>query len=116
MKTNPETNTMSTPYTPEPQDQADHDLGIEIARVLQLKRKRKNGRIETTHGDKNPCGLARTVRALSASHLEKAAPDLLAALELTRGNVSSLNASHPAIYGEWLKVIDAAIAKAGGAK
>jgi hypothetical protein len=62
------------------QDEADHALGLEIIRVLQLKRKRDNGRIETTHGDKNPCGLARTVRHLSAGPLEKAAPELLAAL------------------------------------
>jgi hypothetical protein len=60
-----------------PQDQADHELGLEIIRVLGLKRKRDNGRIETTHGDKNPCGLARTVRQLSAGPLEQAAPDLL---------------------------------------
>ncbi len=48
-----------------PQDQADHEIGLEIIRVLGLKRKRENGRVETTHGDKNPCGLARTLRALS---------------------------------------------------
>lgn len=47
------------------QDQADHDKGLEIIRVLQLRRKRDNGRVETTHGDKNPCGLARTLRALA---------------------------------------------------
>jgi hypothetical protein len=64
-----------------PQDQADHELGIEIIRVLELKRKRDNGRIETTHGDKNPCGIARTVRQLSAGPLEQAAPDLLEALQ-----------------------------------
>jgi hypothetical protein len=64
-----------------PQDQADHDLGLELIRVLRLKRKRDNGRIETTHGDKTPCGLARTVRHLSASPLEKAAPELLEALQ-----------------------------------
>jgi hypothetical protein len=67
--------------TIEPQDQADHDLGLEIVRVLQLRRKHDNGRIETTHGDKNPCGLTRTLRDLSASRLEKAAPEMLAALE-----------------------------------
>ena len=60
-----------------PQDQADHELGLEIIRVLGLKRKRENGRIETSHGDKNPCGLARTLRHLSASPLEKHAEELL---------------------------------------
>jgi hypothetical protein len=60
-----------------PQDQADHELGLEIIRVLGLKRNRSNGRIETTHGNKNPCGIARTMRHLSAGPLEKAAPELL---------------------------------------
>ncbi len=50
-----------------PEDQEDHKLGLEIIRVLGLKRKRENGRVETTHGDKNPCGLARTLRFLSES-------------------------------------------------
>ena len=51
-----------------PHDQADHETGLEIIRVLKLRRKRDNGRIETTQGDKNPCGLARTVRALDGGH------------------------------------------------
>ena len=52
-------------YTVAPEDQQDHEIGLEIARVLGLKAKRDNGRFETAHGDKNPCGLARTLRALS---------------------------------------------------
>ncbi len=78
-----------------PQDEADHALGLEIIRVLGLKRKRSNGRIETTHGDKNPCGLARTLRHLSASPLEKEAGNLrdflvwaVEELESTRGSMS----------------------------
>jgi hypothetical protein len=64
-----------------PQDQTDHELGLEIISVLGLKRKRDNGRINTSHGGKNPCGLTRTLRYLSASPLEKAAPDMLEALQ-----------------------------------
>lgn len=41
-----------------------------------------------------------------------AAPDLYAALELTRGNVASLHASHPNVWGHWLAVINAVLAKA----
>ena len=52
-------------YTVAPEDQADHEIGLEIARVLGLKAKRDNGRYDTTQGDKNPCGLARTLRSLS---------------------------------------------------
>lgn len=48
----------------DPKDKADHELGLEIIRILSLKRKRENGRVDTTQGDKNPCGLARTLRAL----------------------------------------------------
>jgi hypothetical protein len=62
------------------EDAPDHEIGLEIMRVLNLKGDKINGRVQTTHGDKNPCGLARTVRNLSAGQLEKAAPDMLAAL------------------------------------
>jgi hypothetical protein len=78
-----------------PQDQADHDLGLELIRVLRLKRKRDNGRIETTHGDKTPCGLARTVRHLSASPLEKAAPELLEALQAAAELIQVARARFP---------------------
>ena len=41
--------------------------------------------------------------------------NLLEALKLCEGNISSLLASaHPKIYGEWLTVVSAAIAKATG--
>ena len=44
-----------------------------------------------------------------------AAPDLLDALQLCEGNIASLLASaHPRVYGEWLTVVRAAIAKATG--
>jgi hypothetical protein len=46
-----------------------------------------------------------------------AAPDLLEALQLCEGNISSLLASaHPKVYGEWLRVVSEAIAKATGEK
>jgi hypothetical protein len=51
-----------------PENLADHAIGLEMIRVLKLRRKRDNGRVETTHGDKNPCGLARTVRDLDPGH------------------------------------------------
>jgi len=49
-----------------PENKTDHEIGLELIRVLKLRRKRENGRVETTHGDKTPCGLARTLRALAA--------------------------------------------------
>ena len=49
------------------------------------------------------------------ARLIAAAPDLLEVLELCQGNISSLLASaHPKVYGEWLTVVKAAIAKAKG--
>jgi hypothetical protein len=51
-------------YTVAPEDQADHEIGLELIRVLNLRIKRDNGRVETSHGDKYPCGLARTIRHL----------------------------------------------------
>jgi hypothetical protein len=53
-------------YQVDPENQADHEIGLEIIRILQLKPKRENGRIDTVHGDKNPCGLTRTLRDLLA--------------------------------------------------
>jgi hypothetical protein len=47
------------------------------------------------------------------ARLITAAPDLLDALQICEGNISSLLASaHPKVYGEWLDVVSAAIAKA----
>jgi hypothetical protein len=41
--------------------------------------------------------------------------NLLEALKLCEGNISSLLASaHPRVYGEWLTVVSAAIAKSNG--
>ena len=49
------------------------------------------------------------------AHLIAAAPELLEALKLCEGNISSLLAStHPRVYGEWLDFVRAAIAKATG--
>jgi hypothetical protein len=49
------------------------------------------------------------------ARLIAAAPDLLEALKLCESNISSLLASaHPKVYGEWLTVVRAAIAKATG--
>ena len=52
----------------EPDNLADHLIGLEIIRVLNLRRKRSNGRVETTHGDKTPCGLSRTLRDLTKNN------------------------------------------------
>lgn len=50
----------------------------------------------------------------------EALPDLLEALETTRGNLVSLEAAHPGspIYGPWLAAVEAALARAteGGAR
>jgi hypothetical protein len=54
--------------------------------------------------------------AQANARLIAAAPELLEALKISRGNVASLNAAHPAIWGEWLKVINAAISKAEAAQ
>jgi hypothetical protein len=49
------------------------------------------------------------------ARLIAAAPDLLEALKLCEGNISSLLAStHPRVYGEWLDFVRTAIAKAEG--
>lgn len=54
-------------------------------------------------------------RMLADARLIAAAPELLEVLELCEGNISSLLASaHPKVYGEWLSVVKAAIAKAKG--
>jgi hypothetical protein len=61
----------------------------------------------------NETDLGYSRRIAEAKHtLIAAAPEMLEALKISRGNVASLNAAHPAIWGEWLKMIDAAIAKA----
>jgi len=53
--------------------------------------------------------------AMANVRLIAAAPELLEALKLCEGNISSLLASaHPKVYGEWLTVVSAAIAKATG--
>ena len=104
-----------TKHTVEPENQADHELGLEIIRVLGLKRKRDNGRVETSHGDKNPCGLTRTLRSLSASPLEQSAPEMLDALKAIQKAYAHLT---PFEHGEEaeraLDAVDAAIAKAEG--
>ncbi len=51
---------------------------------------------------------------LANARLIAAAPEMLEVLKLCHGNVSSLNDTHPAIWGKWLEVISAAIAKAEG--
>lgn len=85
---------MKTPYkyTVAPEDQQDHEIGLEIARVLGLKAKRENGRFDTAHGDKSPCGLARTLRALSDPQREaraKANADLFRFSELVLSDLTA---------------------------
>jgi hypothetical protein len=51
------------------------------------------------------------------ARLIAAAPDLLEALKVCEGNISSLLASqHPKVFGIWLDSVRAAIAKATGSK
>lgn len=52
--------------------------------------------------------------AVANARLIASAPDLIEALLLCEGNISSLAASHPVIYTEWLSVVRSAIAKAEG--
>ena len=60
-------------------------------------------------------GPARIVFTKADAALIAAAPDLLDALQLCEGNISSLLASaHPKVFGEWLRVVSEAIAKATG--
>lgn len=43
-----------------------------------------------------------------------AAPELLGALRICEGNISSLADSHPRVWSGWLSVVQSAIAKAAG--
>jgi hypothetical protein len=52
----------------EPDNYTDHLIGLEVIRVLGLRRNRSNGRVETTHGNKTPCGIARTLRDLTRNN------------------------------------------------
>lgn len=79
-----------------PEDQADHEIGLEIIRVLELTRKRNNGRVETTHGEKNPCGLTRTLRHLTQTPATRQA--LETAREALQGQAELLR-SCGAAYG-----------------
>jgi len=72
---------MKHTYTVEESDKADHESGLELIRVLRLKKQRHNGRYDLTHGDKTPCGVFRTVRGICMSHAELNAAELLATLE-----------------------------------
>ena len=60
-------------------------------------------------------GPASIVFSKADADLIAAAPELLEALQLCEGNISSLLASaHPKVYGEWLRVVSEAISKATG--
>lgn len=43
-------------------DRVDHEIGIAIILLLNLKRSPENGRVYTEYGDKTPAGLARMLR------------------------------------------------------
>ena len=99
-------------YNINTEDVPDHEMGLEIMRVLNLKGDKRNGRVQTTHGSKNPCGLARTIRHLSAEQLEKCNQELLSALIECADYLSEFleeGRSHRVI-----RVADTAIAKAEG--
>ena len=53
-----------------PKDWDDDEIGEAIIKLLGLKVKRSNGRVQTSEGDKSPCGLTRTIRA-AMSHNHK---------------------------------------------
>jgi hypothetical protein len=59
------TNEKTIEETVAPENREDHELGLEIIRVLGLRRSKITGRVETTQGDKTPCGLTRTLRHLA---------------------------------------------------
>ena len=62
-------------------------------------------------------GFAEGSESCANGRLIAAAPELLDALVLCEGNISSLlAAAHPKVYGEWLTVVRAAINKAIGEK
>ena len=104
----------------DPENQTDHAIGLEIIRVLNLKRKRDNGRVKTTHGDKNPCGLSRTLRAITDPQHEEnaqlfaAAPALLEALQVAILRVELANKEGDPILSAWLPEARQAIAQATG--
>ena len=59
----------------------------------------------------------RSAAAAELRRLHKVNSDLLDALKLCEGNIDSLLASaHPKVFGIWLDVVRAAIAKATGEK
>ena len=72
---------MKHTYTVEESDKADHESGLELIRVLRLKKQRHNGLYGLTHGNKTPCGVFRTVRGLCMSHAELHAEDTTKALK-----------------------------------
>jgi hypothetical protein len=51
---------------------------------------------------------------LANAYLRAAAPDLLEALRICEGNITSLADSHPRVWAGWLSVVQSAIAKATG--
>jgi hypothetical protein len=79
----------------------------------------RNGRI--FQNDRPELTIANVGRAFDGDYspantrLIAAAPELLEALKLCQSNISSLLASaHPKVYGEWLTVVSAAIARSTG--
>jgi hypothetical protein len=70
--------------------------------------------IEAPLGTVVSCELDRRAAA-ELRRLHEANRELVKALQLCEGNISSLlAANHPMVYGVWLDVVRAAIAKAGG--
>jgi hypothetical protein len=103
---------MKHTYTVEESDKADHESGLELIRVLRLKKQRHNGLYDLTHGNKTPCGVFRTVRGLCMSQAELNAGELLEALRFyaQMGTVSP--ATDEAIIEDCGDIARAAIAKA----
>lgn len=54
---------MSSLNSDNPEEAEDFNIGNKLIEILQLKLKR-NGRVETTWGDKTPIGLAKVVKRI----------------------------------------------------
>ncbi len=73
-----------------------------------------NWLLETCKGGDEPSPMEQQAAA-ELRRLNSVNAELLEALHLCEGNIASLLAStHPKVYGEWLAVVRAAIAKATG--
>jgi len=98
-------------HTPGPWTMRERNFAFHIYGEFK---KSKNAFITAAYWS-NPAYGASREEAFQNARLIAAAPELLEALKLCEGNISSLLASaHPKVYGTWLETVRAAIAKATG--